>query len=132
MIQQINQHEWVQVKSETREEIRKLFGVPKSSSTQVETDSFGKSRVISDGCTNSDLQSLTLEKMTTYLGGALDTDTIHTLFEKVAAKIEGQDLPTPEPTIMPDKAIKKCEHCAFESASKFAHRMHRGRAHKNI
>ena len=131
MIDQITQPEWVSIKQETRHELRKIFMIPRSGSAITENDAMGKGHVISDGCTNSDLQALTTEKLIDYLGGAAVNDNVHTLLKEVVEKIEGIEVVKPVvPTNFPVSGKMKCEKCLFETASKFAMKMHVGKKHK--
>jgi hypothetical protein len=137
----------VSVKASTRAKLRQIFFIPHSSHADVVTDHMGIATVMSDGTTNVDLQSLTVEKMHDYLGSAAINETVHDLFKRCVQKIES---PTPEPIIQPLSTTKaeiapqidlkadskvvgetiKCEKCAFESKSAFAIRMHISKKHK--
>ena len=146
MIESITVPQWVSLKQETRNKLREIFKVPKSTHTEIVTDQYGKANVLCDGSTNVDLQVITTERLVDYLGGAAVNETIYDLFKRAVEKVE-TDIPNiikkaPEiPKIEPASDIKadskvvgntiKCEKCAFESASKFAMRMHVGKKHKS-
>lgn len=138
---------WVQLKPETRQKLRDIFSIPHSSHSEVVNNNFGVSQVISDGTTNIDLQSLTIEKMRDYLGTAAVNETVYDLFKRVVETIEstprtpnisetiaGSAIPTNTNDLKADSSVVgdtiKCEKCGFQTASKFAMRMHVGKKHK--
>jgi hypothetical protein len=88
MIDQISTHEYIILKKETRDALHATFGIPQTGHTETVTDSSGKGRVISDGTTYKDLESLTFEKLLTFLGQADPEDNVHSLFTKVVNILE--------------------------------------------
>lgn len=88
--QQVTTSQWLLLKPETRDKLREIFFIPKSSCVEVVTDMSGIGHVMSDGTTHKDLATITVEKMRDYLGQELTTldETFNSLFEKVVAKIE--------------------------------------------
>ncbi len=131
MTNQITVSDWLTLTSETREKLRKILGVPKSASTIVESDQFGKSKVMSDGCTNADLQSITVQKLMDYLDGDFTPeDTLNTLFEKAIAKLEAKPKKLPEASVGV-LGMFKCEFCEYATANKRALRGHVMGKHKN-
>jgi hypothetical protein len=149
-IEQITVPLWLSVTKETRDKLRELFLIPKSASCEVVTNEMGVGIVISDGTTNVDLQQLSVPKMIDYLGTAAIDETVYDLFKRCIEKIETIVISTPIPSIekplvpiaetLPQNDIKadskvvgdtiKCEKCEFQTASKFAMRMHVGKKHK--
>lgn len=84
---------WVSLSSEQRNRIRTIFKIPRSGSVEVQD-----ARIVTDGTTPRDFESLTIQKMQEYLG---DTSTdFHKLFDKVIARvqddIEGKSVVIPE------------------------------------
>jgi hypothetical protein len=144
-IEQITTPIFLSVSKETRDKIRKEFLIGMSGHAEVVTDQFGKATVLCDGTTNSDLQNLTVEKMRDFLGTAAVNETVYDLFKRVVEKLEYVEpvetvVTTVEPVKEETKTVEvdskivgdkiKCEKCDFESASKFAMRMHVSRKHK--
>ena len=150
MIEQITQPIWVSLKLETRNKLREIFKVPRSSASETITDNFGVSHIVSDGSTNVDLQAITVEKLVEYVGSAAINETIYDLFKRAVAKAEtpaivietvdvhkGDFLKMPEikdatPTInVPEgkTPLFKCPECAYTHASKRGMRMHQMRKH---
>jgi hypothetical protein len=149
LIEQITVPTWLTISAETRMKLREIFKINQSSHTQVVTDQFGKPQVLSDGCTDADLQAITVEKLRDFLGTAASDETIYDLFKLTVRKVEKPGMietasveekhATNEP-VAPTNDIKadsrvvgdtlKCEKCAFETRSKFAMRMHMGKKHK--
>jgi len=150
-IEQIVTPIWLSVSVETRNKLRQIFFIPRSSHAEVVTDHMGVGTVMSDGTTNVDLQALTVAKMQEYLESIATNDTVFDLFKRCVQKIEtpevvlvntdsvtGQKEIIAKPSeFKPDVAVDaklvdgsiKCEKCAFESKSKFAMRMHVGKRH---
>lgn len=131
MIEQVTVPTWVSVKYETRTKLRELFMIPHSSHAEVITDAMGHSTVMSDGTTNTDLQSLTVERLRDYLGSAAINETVHDLFKKVVEKIEKPVEIVPQGSINevksePIKEVNnnKCPDCEYTHASKQGLRMH--------
>lgn len=128
---------WVSVKAETRNKLREIFLVPKTSFAQVVTDHMGVGTVISDGCTNEDLKSLTVEKMQDYLGTVAVNDTVFDLFKRCVEKIEYiapveekpqegaiSENPILKETTSEQSNVIKCPDCEYTHASKQGMRMH--------
>jgi hypothetical protein len=74
---------WVSLPNEVRYKIRALFNIPMSGSTMV-----NDGRIETDGTTYKDFESLTVEKMQTYLN-EVSTD-FHKLFDKVVARVNDE------------------------------------------
>ncbi len=127
---------WVSLDIETRNKLRQIFLIPKSSHADVVTDHMGVARVMSDGTTNEDLKQLSVEKMRDYLGTAAINETVYDLFKQVVDKIEKvetfkeiENLPNPFIQVIHDKVdfvpkVLKCEDCDYTHASKQGLRMH--------
>lgn len=133
---------WVSVNSNTRDKLREIFKIPRTSHAEVITDSMGKGTVVCDGTSNVDLQELTVEKMIDFLGTAAIDETIYDLFKKVVEKIETPELiesttielkPSIEPINASSDVLKeeqtiinvnKCPDCEYTHASKQGLRMH--------
>lgn len=84
----VTTHQWLPLKKETRDKLAQIFFIPRTGMTEVETDNFGKSYVLSDGYTNSDLQTVTAEKLIDFLGGAAVNETILDLWKRAIDKVE--------------------------------------------
>ena len=147
MIEQIVVPQWVSVKAETREKLRGILMIPKTGHCETITNELGVSQVVSDGTTNIDLLSITVEKLIGFLGSAAINETVYDLFKRAVKKIEEPEiehlLVPPEmiqqvseitSTIVADSKVVgdviKCEKCQFETKSKVAMRLHVGKKHK--
>ena len=142
MIQQITTPLFVSLSPETRDKIREIFKVPRTSYAEVVTNPMGQATVVCDGTTNVDLQQLTVEKMRDFLGTAAINETIYDLFKKCVEKIE---TPVPEAIVQPVSTttaniaspndikatinVNKCPDCAYTHASVKGLRMHILRKH---
>jgi len=74
---------WVSLPNEVRRRIRVVFDIPKTGFTEV-----SDGVILSDGVTQSDFKSLTIEKMQKYLSD--ESVDFHKLFDKVVAKINDE------------------------------------------
>jgi len=88
----LSTHMWVSLPNEVRRRIRVVFGIPKSGFTEV-----SDGVIISDGVTQEDFKSLTINKMKEYLGE--ESDDFHKLFDKVVAKINDEISGKPPVTV---------------------------------
>ena len=97
-IQQVTTSQWLSLKASTKEKLRETFSIPRSSCVEVITDMSGIGKIMSDGTTHKDLSVITIDKMRDYVGQEITTlgETFNTLFEKVIAKIEGDE---PKPIV---------------------------------
>jgi len=75
---------WLSIKSETRQELAKIFSLSKSTYTNIVDG-----RVMCDGFSNEDLTFLTLEKLKDFTGCA--SDELVTQFECAVKKIENPE-----------------------------------------
>ena len=82
----ISLHLWVSLPNEVRYRIRALFNIPRSSNTIV-----SDGRIESDGTTNEDMKSLTIEKMQKYVEST--SSDFHKLFDEVLAKVNDELYP---------------------------------------
>lgn len=83
---QLSVQDWLELPMDTRITLRVLFGIPRSQGSIVESD-----KVVSDGTTYKDLESLTSDKMAEYLTSEEDGRPIGTftdLFTGVLAKVD--------------------------------------------
>ncbi len=152
MQEQVTVHLWVSVKTDTRNKLRGIFLIPKSSFAQVVTDHMGIATVISDGSTNEDLKCLTVEKMQDFLGSVAANDTVFDLFKRCVEKMEyiapieekpltepisenpivmettSEETKTPNVPNVPN--VYKCADCAYTHASPRGIRMHSMKKHK--
>jgi hypothetical protein len=76
-------HTWVSLPNEVRRRIRVVFDISKTGFTEV-----SDGVILSDGVTQSDFKSLTIEKMQKYLND--ESVDFHKLFDKVVAKINDE------------------------------------------
>lgn len=76
-------HMWTALSSEQRARIRSIFSIPRSSHVEV---SDGK--IITDGTTSKDFETLTTEKMKSYLKN--NSNDFHFLFDLVVAKVQDE------------------------------------------
>lgn len=76
---------WLSLKTETRQALRDIFNIPRSSYVEV-----NDGRVYSDGTSLIDLMSLTADKMQEYLKSK-ETD-FYVLFNKVVKHIENPEI----------------------------------------
>ncbi len=85
---QVNVHDWLALKMQTRIKLREVFAIPKSKGSLVEGNV-----VKSDGTTHEDLQAVTLAKMQEYLGSENGTPggDFAALFNACVDKIEEID-----------------------------------------
>lgn len=83
---------WVSIKAETRAKLRNIFGIPMTGNTDVVTDEFGRAKVLSDGCTNENLKSITAEKLQDYLGSVPINTSLHDLFKMAVEKAETPEM----------------------------------------
>lgn len=128
-IEQITVPIWVSLSQETRNKLRQIFFIPHSSHAEVVTDAMGNSKVISDGTTNEDLKTLSVERMRDFLGSAAINETVYDLFKRTVEKVEEVTNGTLEPKIENGSAILptntlKCPDCEYTHASKQGMRMH--------
>lgn len=138
-MEQIYVQQFVLLKESTRNKLREIFRIPRSSHAEVVTDHMGVGTVVCDGTTNVDLQQLTVEKMRDYLGTAAVNETISDLLKQVVDKIEYVEPPVEikpvevkiEPKVEEKVEINvnKCPDCEYVNASKQGMRMHVLRKH---
>lgn len=79
----ISLHSWVSLPTEVRYKIRALFGIPRSSNTQV-----NDGVIESDGTTTEDFKHLTVEKMQEYLDDK--SDDFYKLFDMVVSRVNDE------------------------------------------
>ncbi len=82
MLIQLTQPQWLQLPIPVRTQLKKVFGIPRSSGTVVEDN-----RVTTDGHTHGDLAFITVEKMQDFTHSE-ETD-FFVLFEKTLAIVDG-------------------------------------------
>lgn len=93
-------HTWVSLPNDVRDRIRTIFSISRSSHVQV-----NDGKIETDGTTPQDFQSLTVDKMQTYLN-TKDDDFLK-LFDMVVAKVKAELNPSVTITastieVMPD------------------------------
>lgn len=145
-MEQIYVQQFVSIKEATRNKIREVFDIKRSSHAEVITDSMGMGIVVCDGTTNEDLKELTIEKMRDFLGSIPVNETITGLLKQVVDKIEEVNVVTPtilekpqeQPISLEPQAqtstletnptnlnpTYKCPDCEYTNASKQGLRMH--------
>ena len=89
----LSRTEWLKLAKPTRQKIAILLGIPRSNGTVVEGD-----RVMSDGYTDRDLATLTLEKLQEFMGDK--SENFYELFNQLVKNVE---LPPVEIKLNPKK-----------------------------
>lgn len=129
--------EYMHQTREIRDMLSSVFGIPRTGKTETVVDATGKGICVSNGTTYGDLENLSFDKMVTFLGGATDTDNIHSLFIKVVTKLEDEPVKVKEEVyipVIPQPVVQntsKCEFCSYENSNPRAMRMHTMGKHTN-
>lgn len=92
---------WVALPTETRYRIRDLFAIPRSQHVFVDDG-----RLMTDGTTPQDFQTLTIEKMQSFLQS--DSTDFYKLFDLTVAKVQEDilnSLPTKMPAHVPEPEV---------------------------
>lgn len=117
-MEKIYQQHWIDLSVETRQKLVEVFNIPKSGITEVRDQT-----VISDGHTNDDLNTITVEKMAEYVGSPADLD-FAVLWKITLSKIKSE-LHPPTLEIGTDGVIKdllQLPYCTTCTSSKGRHK----------
>ena len=121
----ITQTQWMQISQKTREKLREIFCIPRSSYSWVR-DNY----VVTDGVTNKDLEALTDEKMQDYSGVS---GTSEKMLEECIKKIEKLPKLTEAKLVeaIEDIVPFKCSKCEFVGTSDKTLKFHIIKEHAN-
>jgi hypothetical protein len=97
---QVNVHDWLALPMLTRVEMRKIFGIPRSSHTLVDGNV-----VKSDGTTHDDLKAITLEKLQVFLNADPEQADFVKLFNATVLKIAKDQEPPVVEKVDPTKMM---------------------------
>lgn len=79
MFNKVYTQHWLELSKETRTHLREVFNIPRTGITEVRDTT-----IVSDGTTNSDLESITSERMERYVGSK---ESYPRLWELTLAKV---------------------------------------------
>lgn len=123
MMQAITPPIWLSIKPETRNKLRQDLGIPRTGGTEV----WGN-RIVSDGTTQQDLNTITVQKLQDYLDYA-ESDDLLNLLDLAVRSIENELEDKPEEVPQePEKFY--CELCDRNFKNEIGLRLHRGKQHK--
>lgn len=111
-MEKIYQQHWIDLPQETRSHLVKVFGIPRTGITEIRDQT-----VVSDGHTNTDLEAITADKMSAYVGSEIDSLDFSRLWTITLSKVKFE-LHPPTLEIQPDgiivdvpQAPKYCDTC---------------------
>lgn len=90
---------WIDLPQETRNHLKKAFDIPRSGITEIRDQS-----VVSDGHTNTDLEAITADKMSAYVGSDTGVLSFSRLWEITLSKVKSE-LNPPVLYIAPDGVV---------------------------
>lgn len=90
---------WIDLPQETRNHLAKVFGIERTGVTEIRDQA-----VVSDGYTNKDLEAVTADKMSAYVGSATGELSFSRLLEITLSKVKFE-LHPPVLEIQPDGLI---------------------------
>ena len=79
---QVSQTQWLELPRGMREQLVKLFNIPKHGHSVVHGG-----KILADGYTNQDLQAITIEKINSYLGTSYEEIDILKAFNQLVEKL---------------------------------------------
>lgn len=116
-MEKIYSQHWMDLPKEIKDHLIKVFSIPRTGITEIRDQT-----VVTDGHTNTDLQSITAERMAAYIGSPADL-AFSRLWEITLSKVKYELHPpafeigadgiiTDVPVIPPTEPIKKyCDTC---------------------
>lgn len=117
----INTTLWMSVSKETREKLREIFMIPKSSFIWIDGDVMK-----SDGVTDKDLEEMTDQKMQDFSGiSGTSEQMFNECIKKLETPIENIE------NILKEETGFKCQHCEFIGKNKKSLNLHIIKKHKN-
>lgn len=84
-MEKIYQQHWIDLPQETRNHLVKVFDIPQSGITEIRDQT-----VVADGHTNADLEAITADKMSAYVGSEIGTLAFSRLFDITLAKVKSE------------------------------------------